>query len=178
MRYPPLTPVQMTPRQHRIAAEIAARRGADLGDAYAALLYSPDVASLVQPLWQYLRLNLHVPEPLRLMAMLMTSARYSATDLFLRTDDAASTGLADDKIKALSAGQRPAGMTPDEELVHQFCSELLETGHVKDATFDATTDRFDHAICIELADLCATTRMLTMMLKVTGTRFSKDEPAY
>jgi 4-carboxymuconolactone decarboxylase len=178
MRYPRLTPVEMTPRQHQIAAEIAARRGADLGDPYAALIYSPDVANLVQPLWQYLRLNLRVPEPLRLIAVLMTSARYNAAELFLRANDSINTGLSDDKIKALSAGRRPAGMTTEEEMVHEFCSELLETGHVKDATFGAMTDRFDRAICIELTGLCANTRMSTMMLKITGTRFSQDEALY
>ncbi|WP_129782462.1 carboxymuconolactone decarboxylase family protein [Peristeroidobacter soli] len=180
MRYPRLTPVQMTPRQHEVAEEIAKQRAGGLSDPYAALLYSPDVARLLQPLWEYLRFNLRLPEPLRLMAVVMTAARHKAADaeIFLRGDNVRDSGLTNDKIKALLEGRRPTGMTQDEAIVYDFCSQLLKTGRVTDNVFDSMAARFDRAICVELTTLCANTVMLKLVLKVTGTHFADGEPAH
>ncbi|MDF0546015.1 hypothetical protein PX699_27010 [Sphingobium sp. H39-3-25] len=178
MRYPPLTAVQMTPRQHEVAQAIEARREGGLSDPYAALLYSPDVANLLQPLLEYLRFKLRVPEKLRFMAVLMTAAKYNCADYFRHATDTRATGLSADKVEAVSVGRRPTGMTDDEDMVHAFCHELISTSRVSNVTFDKMVNRFDREICLELTTIISNTTLLTMMLNVTGTRFAEGAPAH
>ena len=41
-------------------------------------------------------------------------------------------------VDAIQKGTRPTGMAKDEDVVYTFCTELLNTKHVSDATFAAT----------------------------------------
>src|SRR5690242_10506561 len=97
-RYPRLTPVQMSPRQHEVAKDIIERRAGPLSDPWAAMLHSPEAAALIHPLWHRLRYGLRLPEPVRFMAVLMTAARRNAADaaLFLTKDT--PPPLSNDKI--------------------------------------------------------------------------------
>jgi 4-carboxymuconolactone decarboxylase len=46
-------------------------------------------------------------------------------------------GLSEDKVKAIAEGRRPVGMSPDEEAVYNFITELYKTKRSSDATFAA-----------------------------------------
>lgn len=170
MRFPPLNPKDMTPRQREVADAIQKRRSGGLGGPYPAMVYSPEVADRAQLLGEYLRFNLRLPEPLRAMAVLVAAGRHRAADVtpFLAAGGIRDSGLAEDKVKALAEARRPDGMSADEALVHDFCFELSRTGRVKNATFDRTAARFGKEICLELVAVCGFTAMQTTMLNITG----------
>jgi 4-carboxymuconolactone decarboxylase len=176
MRYPPLKPEDMTPRQREVAEAISNRRADAFSGPSVPLIYSPEVADRVQLLGEHLRFNLRVPERLRVLAVLVAAGRYRSDDLayFVRLDATKQSGLADAKIAALSEGRRPADMKEDEEIVYDYCTELARTGRVRSATFDRAVKRFGREICLELVKVCGYTLFLTALLNVTQTRFSES----
>ena len=82
------------------------------------------------------------------------------------------SGLATAKIAALSKGRHPSKMKEDEEMVYDYCTELIRTGRVRNATFDRAANRFGREICLELVKVCGYTLFLTTVINVTQTRLS------
>jgi 4-carboxymuconolactone decarboxylase len=176
MRYPRLNSETMTARQRDVAEAIDKRRVGGLEGTYVPLIYSPEIADRVQTLSEYLRFSLRVPEPLRLLAILITARRKGADREFnVHTAPAREAGFSDDKITALSEGHRPAGMTANEEIVYDYCTELNETGNVKDVTFKRVADRWGREICLELVALCGYFGLMGMMEKTVDLPASAGE---
>jgi len=174
MRFTPLSPQLMTPRQHAVAEAIQQRGGAGLNGVQQALLHSPEVAERVQLLAEHLRYNLRVPERLRALAILVSAGRYRSADVahFVGLEEVRDSGLAEAKISALAEGRRPADLKEDEQLVFDFCTELTRTGGVQGATFDRLAGRLGREIALELVAVCGYTRLITNVLNVTQTSFS------
>jgi 4-carboxymuconolactone decarboxylase len=170
MRFPPLTPKDMTPRQREVAEAIEKRGASGLRGPYVPMVYSPEVADRAQLLGEYLRFNLRLPEPLRALAVLVAAGRHRAADVapFLATEGIRDSGLADVKVKALAEARRPDGMGEDEAMIHDFCFELSRAGRVKNVTFQKAAGRFGKEICLELVAVCGFTAMQTTMLNITG----------
>ncbi len=138
------------------------------------MLYAPDIADRVQCLAEHLRSGLRLPERLRALAILVTATRHCAEDAqhFVGLHALRSSGLAADKQATLAAGDHPANLIADEELVYCFASELAATGRIGEATFTASADIFGRDVVIELVALCGYVAMLTVMLNITQTRFA------
>lgn len=177
MRYPTLKLEDMTPRQREVAAVIAKSGTDPLAGHQSALLYSPEVAERVQLLSEELRVNLRVPERLRALAVLVTAGRHRSADTvpFVRQDDVQQSGLAAATITALSEGRRPTDLKDDEALVYNFCTELMQTGRVRNVTFEALASRVGREICLELVHVCGYTAFLTTVLNVTQTTLSRTD---
>ena len=67
--------------------------------------------------------------------MSLLPAYHEEGELYLGVAAAAQAGLAEAKILAIAANKKPEGLDADEQLVYTFCTELLNTKHVSDATF-------------------------------------------
>ncbi len=175
MRFSPLNPEQMTPRQREVAQALQQRGGEPLNGAQHALLHSPEVAERVGLLAEHLRHGLRVPERLRALATLVSAGHYRSADLapFLGLEEVRDSGLAQAKIAALAEGRRPSDLKEDEELVFDYCTELAATGRVRGATFDRLTAQVGREICLELVAVCGYTRFLTNVLNVTQTSFTR-----
>jgi 4-carboxymuconolactone decarboxylase len=159
----------MTPRQREVAAAIGERRVGGLNGPYVPLLYSPEIADRAQLLGDYLRHNLRVPERLRVLAVLVAAGRYRGSDAaaFLQLDAIQESGLAASTIDALCNGRRPDEMTPDEEMVYEYCMELTRSGRVKGVTYDKLSARLGAEICLELVAVCGCASFLTMVINLT-----------
>ena len=59
-------------------------------------------------------------------------------------------GLSREIADAIADGRRPAGMAPDEELIHDFCTELLRNHSVSDPTYARAVARFGEQGAIEM----------------------------
>jgi 4-carboxymuconolactone decarboxylase len=176
MRYPPLKPEQMTLRQREVTEAISRRRDDAFSGPIAPMLYSPEVADRVHLLGEHLRFNLRVPERLRVLAVLIAAGRYRNEDIahFAHLDAVKQSGLANAKITALSQGRRPSDMKEDEEMVYDYCTELVRTSRVTSATFDRAVNRFGREICLELVEVCGYTLFLTTIINVTQTRLPQS----
>jgi 4-carboxymuconolactone decarboxylase len=57
-------------------------------------------------------------------------------------------------------------MAPDEAAVYNFCTELLTTKQVSDATFNATRDRFGERGIVDLIGVTGYYQLVSMLLNV------------
>jgi 4-carboxymuconolactone decarboxylase len=176
MRFPPIKSEELTQRQQQVAEAIATRRIGGIEGIYAPLLYSPEVADLAQLLGEYLRFNLRVPERLRVLAVLVAISRYDGTVIehLLRTISSGDEPFPESEIQALARGEPPVGMSADEAMVFDFCTQLVNTGRVKNATFDPLARRLGREVCLELVVLCGYTAFATLLQNVTEGPLAKD----
>jgi len=88
-------------------------------------------------LLDYLRWHTSVPTKLNEMAILIVGRQWrSQVEWFAHAPLAKKAGLADSIIADLKANKRPAGMSPDEEVVYDFVTDLTTKHAVSDDLFD------------------------------------------
>lgn len=177
MRYQNLKAENMTTRQLEVANAIEQRWPKELRYPYMAMLCSPEMADRTQLLGEHLRFGLRVPERLRILAVLVAVGRHHCSEVnaLLSQDSVKNAMLAPEKIHALAQGARPAAMTEDEAVVYEFSMELVNTGRVKDASYDALVAHLGREIALELVAVCGYTMLMTNVASVTQTSISQDK---
>jgi 4-carboxymuconolactone decarboxylase len=125
------------------------------------------MGDLAQKFGAQMRYHSSIPRKLNEFAILIT-ARYwtSQYEWFAHSRDGVKYGLKPALVESLSTGQRPAAMEPDEEIIYNFCSELLNTKQVSDATFKATKDKFGERGVVDLIGTIGYYNLVSMMLNV------------
>jgi 4-carboxymuconolactone decarboxylase len=101
------------------------------------LIRSPDLAEHLFKAGAYLRASL--PRKLSEIAVLLTARHWNSQNIWYshRSQYAEKFGVSKEIVEAIAEGRRPRSMQPDEEAVYNFCTELRETRHVSDSTFEA-----------------------------------------
>ena len=84
-------------------------------------------------------------------------------------DIAQKAGIKPEIITAIAEGRRPTGMSPDEEMVHDFCTELRLAQCVSDATYARVLQRFGEQGVIDITGLCGYYSLLGMIMNVART---------
>ena len=85
---------------------------------------------------------------------------------FLIAEQMRQAGIAPAVCDAIAQGRRPASMPPDETVVYDFASELLETTQVSDATFDAAKRLLGERGVVELVNVMGWYGSVSMLLNV------------
>ncbi len=165
-RFSQLSLEAMEPYQLRVAAEILAFTGSIRGP-FNMMLRSPKLADLCLALGQYLLFSSPLPSSLVEMAVLMR-ARYSHSDYewWAHVPRAMEAGLCPEIIRSLANGQRPQLMTSEEAVIYEYCTELLTTHAVSDATFELATILFGHHGVVDLTAILGFYAMIATMLRV------------
>jgi 4-carboxymuconolactone decarboxylase len=133
-RFKPPTYEQLTPAQKKFADIALAGRGT--GGSFNISLHSPEPGELLFAMGERVRFHMSVPDKLKELAILITARYWGAQYEWLAHHRAAAqAGLSEEKIKAIAEGKRPTGMSPDEETVYSFITEMFEAKQVSDATF-------------------------------------------
>jgi 4-carboxymuconolactone decarboxylase len=135
-RFKPLTYEQMTPQQRKMTDIAVAQRGT--GGSFNINVRDPDGGQLLFNMGDRVRFHMSVPDKLKELAITLTARYWGAQFEWLAHRRAAvQAGLSEDKVKAIAEGRRPVGMSPDEEAVYNFITELYKTKQSSDATFAA-----------------------------------------
>src|SRR5207244_7505877 len=101
------------------------------GGPFNVLLRSPEMGDLAQQFGASMRFHSSLPKKLNEMAIIITARHWTAQyEWNAHRTAAAQAGLKESIIKDIAAGKRPAGMQPDEEIVYNFSTELLNTHQV------------------------------------------------
>jgi len=79
---------------------------------------------------------------------------------------AVSAGLSAAHITAIAEGRRPLNMAEDEEILCDFCTELLDNQSVSDPTYARAVAKFGEAGVVEAASLEGYYTYLSMMMNV------------
>ncbi len=170
-RLPPIPPERWTAAQREVAeAMIAGPRGAVLAP-FVPLLRSPELASHVQRLGEYLRYRSALGVRLTELAILVTSKHYAQpVEWAIHKPIAEREGVAAATVAAIERGERPTAMPDDEARVHDFCTELLQgRGQVGDATWRRAIERFGEQGVVDLTAICGYYGLLALVMNAART---------
>ena len=166
VRFPILTPEEMSPRQKEVAAAIADGPRGGIRGPFLALIHNPELANCVQQLGEHLRFG-NTLSLAQIELVVLTVARHwncqyewFAHERVART----KTDLADGIIKALALGQTPPNMTVEEATLHALAKESLANGEPSDAVFDQAAKLFGRAGVLDALALTGYYSMLAMIL--------------
>ena len=166
-RFKPLTWEEMTPAQHTMMEDLFSgpRGGAD--GPFNVLLRSPEMGNIAQQFGASMRFNQNMPRKLNELAIIITGRYWTAQyEWYAHKRAALAAGLNPAIVDAIAEGRRPTGMQKDEEAVYTFCTEVLNTKHVSDATFAMAKDAVGEKGIVDLMGVMSWYQMVSMLLNV------------
>jgi 4-carboxymuconolactone decarboxylase len=165
-RFKPLTYDEMTPAQKTLIAHVLASPRGGVEGPFNALLRSPEMGDLGQQ-FGAARFSTAVPRKLWELAILVTARHWTAQfEWYAHHRSALQSGLSPTICDAIAEGRRPTVMTPAEEAVYNFSSELLGTKEVRDATFKAAKDALGERGVVDLIGVMGWYGTVSMLLNV------------
>ncbi len=172
-----LMPETMTPEQRRVADSIqSGPRGAGLRGPFNALLRSPELCDYVQRVGEYIRFKTSIPARLNELAIIIAGRRWTAQyEFYAHRRLALQAGLKPEIADAVAEGRRPENMQEDEAIVHDFATELLNTGQVSDAVYQRALDKFGERGVIDLVGAAGYYTMVSLVLNVAQVPLPQGE---
>ena len=169
-RLPPIPPEQWDEEQRREAqAIIDGPRGALIAP-FVPLLRSPELMAHSQRMGEYLRYRSDIGLRLSELAILLVARHWTQqTEWAIHAPIALRQGLSAETVAAIAAGERPAAMAPDEELVYDFSTELLRSQRVSDATWASAVAAFGERGVVDLIGLNGYYAYLAMLMNAART---------
>ncbi|MCU1334856.1 MAG: hypothetical protein JWO19_437 [Bryobacterales bacterium] len=166
-RLPPIPADKQTAAQKKAIADYKDLRKADLtGPPWTVLLRVPDlvVPSLALRLHNQTANNPLGPK-LTEFAILIAAREWTNNFEWNAHSNAATTaGLNAATIAAIADGRRPERMAEDEEIIYDFCNELLHNKSVSDPTYARALAKFGEAGVVEAASLEGYYTYLSMVM--------------
>jgi 4-carboxymuconolactone decarboxylase len=169
-RMPPIPPEKQTPEQRKAAQAFKDNRKQDVFGPFVPLSRSPEVMLRAMALGDYLRYRTVLPPKLNEFVILITARHWSQQyEWFVHQPIAVKEGLNPEIVKAVADGRRPSGMSADEELIYDFCTELFNNQSVSDATYARSIARFGEQGTIETVGVAAYYTFQSMVLNTART---------
>ena len=135
-RMPPIAADKWTDAQKKAAEEITSGPRKELVGPFIPLLRSPEFMSRLQRVGEYLRFNTKLGSNISEFIILIIARQWTQQfEWYSHVSLALKAGIKEDTIKAIAEGQRPAAMTPDEEMIYDYISELRLHQSVSDAAY-------------------------------------------
>ena len=166
-RFKPLTWDQMTPAQRTMVEHLLAGPRAGANGPFNVLLRSPEMGDIAQQFGASMRFNQSMPRKLNEMAIIITARYWTAQyEWYAHKRAALQAGLDPAIVDAIQHGRRPGAMQKDEDAVYTFCTELLNTKHVSDATFATAKNAVGEKGVVDLMGVMSWYQMVSMLLNV------------
>ena len=166
-RFKPLTYDEMTPAQKTMIDHLLAGPRGGAAGPFNVLLRSPEMGDLAGTFGASTRFATSMPRKLNELAIIIVARHWTSQFEWQAHHRAAlSAGLSPAIADAIAQGRRPQGMQKDEEIVYTFCTEMLETKQVSDATFRATKEAFGERGVVDLIGVMGWYNMVSMLLNV------------
>ena len=154
-RMPPISPDKMTEAQKKAAAEYRALRGSEMTTPpWTVLSRVPDYVIPVLQMRLHNQTNSALSPKLTEFAILIAARHWTNNfEWELHREAAAKAGLSQGIMAAVADGRRPERMAEDEELLYDFCQELVRNQSVSDRTYQRAIARFGEAGVVEATTL-------------------------
>lgn len=163
-RFPQPTMEQLNPEQQAVAAEVLKQSSAGLGGPYGMLIKSPELLKRYLLMTEYLRQKTSLPRRLNEMAILLEARLWDAQyEWWAHEPLARKAGLSDGIISDIREGKRPGAMQPDEAIVYDLVTELLNKRQLSDDTFGKAKQILGEQ---QVVDLVAVTGFYVMVSAV------------
>jgi 4-carboxymuconolactone decarboxylase len=167
-RFTTLRSEEMTERQKALFSLVESGKieGGTAGPL-TILLRSPELGEPILRYGAYERFHVPLSPRLRELVALITIRDWSSHYLWYEHRRAASqVGVSEALINNVAEGKRPAGLSPDDEAVYNFCAELLRTTQVTDATFNAAKRQLGERGVVEILGEIGYYQTAAMLLNV------------
>jgi len=169
-RLPPIPVEKQTAEQKKAAEAFKANRKQDVFGPFVPLHRSPELMLRVMALGDYTRYRTVFPTKLNEFIILITARQWSQQyEWWVHHPIALKEGLNPDIAKAIAEGRRPTGMSADEELIYDFCTELFNNQSVSDATYARSVARFGEQGTMEMVGVAAYYTFQSMVLNTART---------
>jgi 4-carboxymuconolactone decarboxylase len=156
---------QLDPEQQAVAAEVLKQSSAGLGGPYGMLITSPELLKRYLLMTDYLRQKTSLPHRLNEMAILLEARLWDAQyEWWAHEPLARKAGLSNAIIEDLRAGRKPETMQPDEAMVYEVVTELLNQRRMSDDLFARATKTLGRQ---QVVDLVAVSGFYVMVSAVT-----------
>jgi len=160
-----LSDADMTPEQKKVRDEVLAGPRGRIVGPINAWLRSPALCDRAQKLGAFCRFESSIDPRLREFVILIVARRWSAQiEWWAHHPLAIKAGLDTKITDAMMARQRPDFVNRDEEVVYDFCNELLDTHQIADATYETMTAEFGEAMTVEFVALLGYYTSVAMIL--------------
>ena len=177
-RLPPIPADKQTPEQRKASDAFRANRKQDVFGPFVPLLRSPEVMLRAMAVGDYLRYRTVFPVRLNEFIILITARHFTQQyEWYVHHPIALKEGLSRDIADAIADGRRPQGMSADEEMTHDFCTELLRNHSVSDPTYARVVKRFGEQGAIEMVGVVAYYTFQSMVLNTARTPVPPGAPA-
>jgi 4-carboxymuconolactone decarboxylase len=170
-RLPPIPADQLTEAQKMAAAQYKQLRNADLvGPPWSVILRVPDWIVPATEMRVHVQTHPVLGNKLTEFAILIAAREWTNNyEWNAHSAAAARAGLSAAHIAAIADGRRPDGMADDEQMVYEFCTELLHNKSVSDATYARTLAKFGEPGVVELANIEGYYVYLSMIMNTART---------
>jgi 4-carboxymuconolactone decarboxylase len=166
-RFAPLTYDKMTPEQKKLTDNLLSGERKGMDGPFNVLLRSPEMGDMAQKLGAQIRFHSTLPDKLRELAIITTGRYWNAQyEWYAHKRLALQVGVSQATVDSIAAGKRPTSMPADEEIVYNFCSELLNTKQVSDAAYAAAKTRLGERGVVDLIGLVGYYHLVSMLLNV------------
>jgi 4-carboxymuconolactone decarboxylase len=163
-RFPQPAMEQLNPEQQAVATEVLKQSSAGLGGPYGMLIKSPELLKRYLAMTEYLRQKTSLPHRLNEMAILLEARIWDAQyEWWAHEPLARKAGLPDAIINDIRNGKRPDAMQPDEAVVYDVVTELLNKRQLSDDTFGKARQMLGEQ---QVVDLVAVTGFYVMVSAV------------
>jgi len=166
-RMPPIPADKQTAAQKKAVADYKALRNTDLaGPPWSVILRVPDyVVPALQMRLHNQTANNPLGQKLTEFAILIAARAWTNNYEWNAHSGLATTaGVSASIMAAVAEGRRPLGMAEDEEIIYDFCQELLNNKSVSDGTYARALAKFGEAGVVEAASLEGYYTYLSMVM--------------
>jgi 4-carboxymuconolactone decarboxylase len=166
-RIPLVTAENLSPSQQGVYDAIvsASNRGGRLPAPYQLSLHCPEFTDKWQQMGELLRYRTGLPRHINELAILITARHWSCDyEWYAHAPAALAAGLSPKIIEAIRVGQEPEFESAGERAVYDFCSQLLRTHFVDEATHAAVRQAFGITGAIEVVAVVGYYVMVAMAL--------------
>jgi 4-carboxymuconolactone decarboxylase len=177
-RMPPIPAEKQTAEQRKAAEAFRANRKQDVFGPFVPLSRSPEVMLRAMALGDHLRYRTVFPTKLNELIILITARHFTQQyEWYVHYPIALKEGLSREIADAIGEGRRPTGLAEDEQLIYDFCTELLRNHSVSDPTYARAIARFGEKGMIEMVGVVGYYTFQSMVLNTARTPVPPGAPA-
>jgi 4-carboxymuconolactone decarboxylase len=176
-RMPPIPLDKMNELQRKYAEEIIKGPRGALYGPFIPLIRSPELMDRSQRIGEYLRYKSAIGTKLTEFVIMIVARQWTQQVIWaIHEPIVLKQGVSPEIIKAIADGRRPVGMSDDEEMLYNFCTELHTNKSITDATYDKVLKRFGEQGVIDTLGINGYYSMIAMVMNATRTAVPDNKP--
>jgi 4-carboxymuconolactone decarboxylase len=177
-RMPAIPLEKMNDLQKKYAEEIIKGPRGALYGPFIPLIRSPELMDRAQRMGEYLRYKSAIGNKLSELVILLVARHWTQqVEWYIHESIAVKAGIKPQVVQAIAVGRRPSGMSEDEEIIYDFCTELHANKCISDPTYDRALARFGEQGVIDMLCINGYYTFLAMIMNGARTAVPDGKPA-